>query len=156
MTEQFHKQVHSCCDSMNKTMQAERQQNGREEENVNLIILIRTHVYPFSTFSFTPSHPEKGFSENSKWNIENIQYIVWIIFKILFHYLLHTVSNILPQFTKTNARLFLKDSNTLKMSILRTSAQISRRISDHLLIMLLFYLHKTQMFETQMLYIPTE
>lgn len=119
-------------------------------------ILIRKHVCPFSTFPFNPGHPENGFFEISKRNIENIQYIVWIIFKILFHYLLHTVLDILPQFTKTNARLLLKDSNTLKMSILRTSAQISMRISDHLLIMLLFHLHKTQMFETQMFYIPTE
>lgn len=66
---------------------------------------------------------------------------------MLFHYLLHSGWDILTQFIKTNARLLLKDSDTLKMSILRSSAQKSRRISEHLLIMLLFCLHKTQMFE---------
>lgn len=76
MTEQFHKQVHSCCDSMNKTMQAECQQNGREEENVNLIILIRTHVYPFSTFPFTPVTQKKDFLK--------IQNEILKIFNILF------------------------------------------------------------------------
>lgn len=105
-------------------------------------ILIRKQVYlPFLlslNLSLLPQ-PSRNwifFFEISKW---------WN--KMLFHYLLHSGWGILPQFIKTTARLLWKDSDTLKMSILRSSAQKSRRISEHLLIRLLFCLHKTQMFE---------